>query len=436
MRIRSLGKLGKRVFYTLTVSTVFIIITVILSVIAIRSYLNENILGQRALDHIEESSNHLYRSLIDQETGVRGYHLTNDETFLEPFYYGLEEFEVSKSELTQYIGKFPSLSDNVKLFIEKGESWENLYGVSLIEMINSGNQPTLQQIREGKVALDEFRTNFSDFNEQIEAERTIVRNKMQNGIKNTLITLVSVIVVIVICILFLHIQLLKSVINPIIRLNSCVKSYTQHDFSTNVPEYKKNDELFELIRNVDIMRNKLSNKISHLKAKVNVDPLTGLYNRRYLSDCVHKCWELAKQQQYHFSIIIIDIDFYKNFNDTYGHLMGDECLRKVACCLQSIVCEPNCFVARYGGEEFSIIMLHEKEEEALVIAERIRKAIEQLEIKHETSLIHNVVTVSSGVVTLVPKGELQLEEVFSKADKALYESKQKGRNQVIKYILA
>ncbi|MFY3793550.1 diguanylate cyclase [Ureibacillus sp. MALMAid1270] len=342
MRIRSLGKLGKSVFYTLTVSTVFIIITVILSVMAIRSYLNENILGQRALDHIEESSNHLYRSLIDQETGVRGYHLTNDETFLEPFYYGLEEFEVSKSELTQYIGKFPSLSDNVKLFIEKGESWENLYGVSLIEMINSGNQPTLQQIREGKVALDEFRTNFSDFNEQIEAERTIVRNKMQNGIKNTLITLVSVIVVIVICILFLHIQLLKSVINPIIRLNSCVKSYTEHDFSTNVPEYK----------------------------------------------------------------------------------------------IQSIACEPNCFVARYGGEEFSIIMLHEKEEEALVIAERIRKAIEQLEIRHETSLIHNVVTVSSGVVTLVPKGELQLEEVFSKADKALYESKQKGRNQVIKYILA
>lgn len=434
MNIRSLGKLGTRLLYTVVASAIVIIILVIISAISIRAFLNENIKGQQALDHIEESSNHLYRSLIDQETGQRGYSLANDEDFLDPYESGVQEFNHSKTELLKYIVDFPSLSYEAKWFIEKGEYWQNFYGTVFVELSKNGEQISLSLLKNGKEALDEFRNIFSNFNEQIEVERTIVRNKMQNGINNTLFTLVITIIVIIIINLLLNIRTLKSVISPIIQLNSCVKSYTQHDFFKDVPSYKKQDELSELIQNVDIMRNELSNNFNILEAEANIDPLTGLYNRRYLNEYVVKQWELAKKQSRYFSLIIIDIDYYKKFNDTYGHLSGDECLQKVTKSIQEFVKEPTSFAARYGGEEFCVVLLHESEKEAFNLAENIRESVMQLKIKHETSKIHPFLTVSSGVVTLMPEGELQLEKVFSMADKALYESKQNGRNKVTQYI--
>ncbi|RKJ52134.1 GGDEF domain-containing protein, partial [Butyricicoccus sp. 1XD8-22] len=124
----------------------------------------------------------------------------------------------------------------------------------------------------------------------------------------------------------------------------------------------------------------------------------------------------------------------REFNDTYGHLSGDECLQKVTKSIQEFVKEPTSFAARYGGEEFCVVLLHESEKEAFNLAENIRESVMQLKIKHETLKIHPFLTVSSGVVTLMPEGELQLEKVFSMADKALYESKQNGRNKVTQYI--
>ncbi len=150
MNIRSLGKLGTRLLYTVVASAIVIIILVIISAISIRTFLNENIQGQQVLDHIEESSNHLYRSLIDQETGQRGYSLTNDEDFLDPYESGLLEFNHSKTELLKYIADFPSLSYEAKWFIEKGEYWQNFYGTVFVELSKNGEQISLSLLKNGK----------------------------------------------------------------------------------------------------------------------------------------------------------------------------------------------------------------------------------------------------------------------------------------------
>ena len=144
--------------------------------------------------------------------------------------------------------------------------------------------------------------------------------------------------------------LTKSVIKPMIDLNNCVKTYTEHDFSKGVPFYSTKDELSELIQNVNIMRLELSDSIYSLKSKANVDELTGLYNRRYFNEYFTKQWEFALTQSLYFSVILFDIDHYKKFNDTYGHLTGDDCLKMISNSVTTMSIHVN-FVARYGGEE-------------------------------------------------------------------------------------
>lgn len=241
------------------------------------------------------------------------------------------------------------------------------------------------------------------------------------------------IVGIIIVNLLINFQLLKSVIRPIVELSSCVRFYTEHDFSKTIPVYRKNDELLELVKNIDIMRTELSNSISSLEAKVNYDELTGLYNRRYFNEFFMKEWESAMENAKNVSLILFDIDHYKDFNDTYGHIAGDECLKILSQCIQSYNNNPLNCAARYGGEEFSILLLQQTEQEAVVIAEEIRNAILDLRIPHKASPIHEYVTVSLGVASVIPMSEMNPNDLISMADEALYASKQTGRNRVTQY---
>lgn len=434
MKLNSLGKLGKRLLSSIVVAAVVIILLVILSIVNIRFFLNENIRGQQALDSIEESTNHLFKAVIDQETGQRGYNLTKDVTFLEPYNNGINEFSSSSEELVQATKKFPDLSTKANELIEKGQYWQERYGESLVELTHNGEQPTTQMILDGKMVLDDFRQKVVSYSEKIEEQRSIVRNKMQTRINFTLAGLFIISIGIIFLNLFINFRILKSVIQPIIELSCCVESYKKYDFSKEIPTYRKKDELFELIQNVDIMRNELSHSISSLESKVNYDELTGLYNRRYFNEFIIKEWENAKVNSENFSLIIFDIDHYKKFNDTYGHLAGDDCLKSISHCLQDLNLPPRNFVARYGGEEFCVLLLQRTEQEAVAIAEEIRKAVLGLKIPHRTSPTNENVTVSLGVSTIIPTGELQPNDIISMADTALYQSKHNGRNQVTQYI--
>ena len=163
------------------------------------------------------------------------------------------------------------------------------------------------------------------------------------------------------------------------------------------------------------------------------DGLTKVANRRYLDEISDLVWLRAIRNKIPISYLLIDIDFFKMYNDNYGHLAGDECLRRVAAELNKIVNRPDDLVARYGGEEFAILLPDTSYAEN--IANICRQSIEELQIPHQYSEVSNVVTISVGVSTVVPDKGTDLSLIINAADKALYEAKEAGRNIVKKCFL-
>jgi diguanylate cyclase (GGDEF)-like protein/PAS domain S-box-containing protein len=165
------------------------------------------------------------------------------------------------------------------------------------------------------------------------------------------------------------------------------------------------------------------------------DPLTCLANRRKFDDMLSIEWRHALRENQVLSLFFIDIDFFKKFNDLYGHQQGDVCLKKVAVCLRSVLNRAGDLIARYGGEEFVAILPNTSLEGAIRIAERMRRSVMHLAIPHEDSKIASVVTISLGIVTCYPCIDITLQEILETADRALYEAKWEGRNTIRWHVL-
>jgi two-component system, cell cycle response regulator len=170
-----------------------------------------------------------------------------------------------------------------------------------------------------------------------------------------------------------------------------------------------------------------------LELLVNLDGLTQIANRRRFDDYLTLEWQRHQREKNSLSLILIDIDYFKLYNDSYGHQGGDDCLIRVAQAIAQTMKRPTDLVARYGGEEFAIILPNTDSEGALIIADAIREAIANLVIPHQNSDVSDLVTVSMGVASEIPTGEQSLETLISYADKALYTAKSQGRNQAIAY---
>jgi diguanylate cyclase (GGDEF)-like protein/hemerythrin-like metal-binding protein/PAS domain S-box-containing protein len=168
----------------------------------------------------------------------------------------------------------------------------------------------------------------------------------------------------------------------------------------------------------------------YAQASASIDALTRVANRRQFDEVLRGDFFRLKRSNEPLSLIMLDIDHFKKYNDEYGHLAGDECLRSIGETLKRIVARAHDKVARYGGEEFAVIMPETGARGAFVIAERIRKAVEELSIAHVASPVSPWVTVSLGLVTVSPSGLAAPEKVIELADKALYEAKRRGRNRV------
>ena len=170
----------------------------------------------------------------------------------------------------------------------------------------------------------------------------------------------------------------------------------------------------------------LANK--KLEKLANLDGLTGIANRRVFDDDLKKEWRRAKRQNSVVSLLMCDVDFFKNYNDSYGHLAGDECLRKIASTMQNLFQRAGDLVTRYGGEEFAIILPGVPYRGVTKVAEQLRQSIAHLGIKHLRPDGSSIVTISIGGVTAHPELELSEQDLVNRADKALYQAKQKGRN--------
>lgn len=169
----------------------------------------------------------------------------------------------------------------------------------------------------------------------------------------------------------------------------------------------------------------------NLQQLADIDGLTQLANRRYLDQYLTTAMDDCLQQGKPLSVAMIDIDHFKLYNDLYGHLAGDSCLKKVAKVLQSSLENTDCLVGRYGGEEFCAIMPDTDEKKAEAFMKSLVEKLERFSIPHASSPTHENITVSAGVVTGMPGENLCMKQALKCADKALYKAKQAGRNRYV-----
>lgn len=166
-----------------------------------------------------------------------------------------------------------------------------------------------------------------------------------------------------------------------------------------------------------------------LMQKVHFDALTGVCSRRFMNEKM-KEYTQAGQGDAVFCFMMADVDFFKKYNDVYGHPVGDICLKTVASALSECICDTGGFVARYGGEEFAIILPHTDEAAARQLGEALLQAVSQKNIPHKQNTAAEHVTVSIGCVTGILRAGCCAEAFIEAADKALYQSKQGGRNRI------
>lgn len=171
-----------------------------------------------------------------------------------------------------------------------------------------------------------------------------------------------------------------------------------------------------------------------LQRLANIDGLTQIANRRCLDDVLHHEWKRLRREQAPLSLILCDVDFFKQFNDLYGHLAGDDCLKQVAQAISASIRRPADLVARYGGEEFVVLLPNTTIEGAVNIAKHIQIKIGELQIPHATSQTDRVVSVSMGITCIIPDADDTADQLIAAADRALYTAKANGRNQYAIFI--
>ncbi|MBI9011486.1 MAG: diguanylate cyclase [Clostridiales bacterium] len=246
----------------------------------------------------------------------------------------------------------------------------------------------------------------------------------------------------------------RIIISPIKNLINVMKNVNKGEYDIAI-ENKRHDEIGELtnifskmiyqiknymeelkISNVQLsdtnkmLEEKVKERTHELELLSNLDALTGLYNRRKLDEFLNISWQEAIHFQEPIALLMIDIDYFKVYNDTYGHPAGDECLKRVAQTIKKMFRKQDDFVARYGGEEFLVILKNADDVMAESLGNRVRNAVEQLNIVNSSSDISDYITISIGIAILKNHEEKELIEFVKSSDRALYEAKAKGRNQV------
>ncbi len=180
---------------------------------------------------------------------------------------------------------------------------------------------------------------------------------------------------------------------------------------------------------IELNRIELMQQAQQLSLLSQQDALTGLANRRYLDETLDNEWRRALRHETPLTIMMVDIDFFKPYNDSLGHLKGDQCLKDIATGISSIAARSGDLVARYGGEEFLLLFPMTNVQQAKIQAERLMNAIKKIAIVHPCSSVSPYVTISVGVATTIPRLNDSISAFVSRADHALYQAKTNGRNQ-------
>ncbi|MGL5032241.1 MAG: diguanylate cyclase domain-containing protein, partial [Microcystaceae cyanobacterium] len=245
------------------------------------------------------------------------------------------------------------------------------------------------------------------------------------------------------------------IIKPIRRLSQATKAIAQREWQTEnnqitqiidgqtITEIRTlADSFYSMATQLKIIFESLENRVKErtaeltianqkLESLANLDSLTQIANRRRFDDYLTIEWQRNQRENQPLALILIDIDYFKNYNDYYGHQGGDDCLIEVAQTLTKVPKRATDLVARYGGEEFVAILPNTNTQQALVLAESMRTAIAVLNIPHAASSISSAITISLGIASIIPREELSPDWLISQADKALYAAKEQGRDRAI-----
>ncbi len=189
--------------------------------------------------------------------------------------------------------------------------------------------------------------------------------------------------------------------------------------------------------NPDITKLRIRNQLElkrardHFEKLATIDGLTGIFNRRHFDELFTQEWQRSRRSGSLLSILLMDIDYFKLFNDNYGHGAGDDCLRKVAGCLSGRLERATDIVARYGGEEFVCLLPETNRDGARHIGERLRSCIAALKIPHAHSPSADHITISIGGATIKPEKTTSPQDLLNLSDQRLYEAKRLGRNRLV-----
>lgn len=187
-------------------------------------------------------------------------------------------------------------------------------------------------------------------------------------------------------------------------------------------------QTMKMVRMSDRIHLELKKISKELEVASQLDALTGLYNRKYFHDVYLREWKSAIRSGSTLALFMIDIDYFKQYNDIYGHLQGDICLKSVTGQIQSIVNRPRDIVVRFGGDEFIMLLPETGIVGATALSEEIVAGLELIALEHKGSAISDRVTVSIGVAVFSPNEETTMDALLQQADLALYEAKKDGRN--------
>lgn len=221
------------------------------------------------------------------------------------------------------------------------------------------------------------------------------------------------------------------VLQPLRRLIRVMDGVRRGDLALRIGAQDGTAEMQRIGRSFDDMLAELQQANTRLRRQSEVDGLLGIANRRAFDEALTHEWARAVREFTVTSLLMIDVDFFKNYNDTYGHQAGDGCLKRLADAIASSLKRPGDVVARYGGEEFSVLLPQTDAAGADEVAREIQDAVSRLAIPHSGSLVSTQVTVSIGISTVTPTPGLKQEAMVHAADHALYRAKQAGRNRCV-----
>ena len=381
--------------------------------------------------------NNLLSLLIDMETGQRGFIATNDKLYLEPYNKALAIYKVEFNKiknLTHDNNLQQKRLSNIYLLMNKKISELNS---TIYYNLHNEHSKAINLIKSnfGKSIMDSIRYQLDLFEKEEQKLLKQRENKFNDSLFYMRFVFLSITILLILVSIFFGILVHKHLVIPIVTLDD-IMSKTKDSGKLPQNNIDSNDIKITEIKNLTKSFFSMANKIETFTTELNIskneaiqksitDPLTSLYNREYMNIQLTRLISKSKRDNSNLTLLLIDIDFFKKVNDTYGHLVGDIVLKEIANILKVNIRDTDMTV-RYGGEEFIIILPDTNKISAINLANKLNKIISAIIFKE---LENKNITISIGVSTYIKDDTI--DSLIKRADDGLYQAKATGRDKVV-----